>query len=141
VLEHVGNRPTADPVFQIDQCSLNTRVSPASILLRHAYDQLRDVTHDGRPPYPSSLSKVPLLRNQPPMPSQEGIRRDDGVELEQSLSPYRLGLARQKSQLTVGEADTPPAQPLFEQSVFSLKKFDDDELMAMNPPSSNHQRK
>jgi hypothetical protein len=96
------------------------------------------VTHDARPPYPSSLGKVPLLRNQPPMPSQQRIRRDDGVELEQSLSPYSLGLARQKSPLSVGEADAPSSEPFFKQSVLSLKEFDDDELMAMNPASSNH---
>ena len=75
------------------------------------------------------------------MPSQQRIRRDNGVELEQSLSPYGLGLARQKSPLSVGEADAPSSQPLLEQSVLSLKEFDDDQLMAMNPASGDHQQK
>jgi hypothetical protein len=52
------------------------------------------MTHDARPSHASALGEVPLLRNQPPMPSQQRIRRDDGIELEQSLSPYGLGLAR-----------------------------------------------
>jgi hypothetical protein len=50
----------------------------------------------------SSLGEVPLLRDQAPMPPQERIRKDYGVEFEQSLSPYGLGLARQKNALSVG---------------------------------------
>ena len=73
------------------------------------------------------------------MPSQQRIRRDDGVELEQSLSPDSLGLARQESPLSVGEANAPSAQPVLEQSVLGLKEFDDDQLMTMNPASGNHQ--
>src|SRR4029077_7548770 len=110
------------------------------VFLRHAYDQLREMTHDARPSHAPALGEVPLLRNQPPMPSQQRIRRDDGIELEQSLSPYGLGLARQQSPLSVGEVDAPPAQPLLEQSVLSLKELDDDQLMAMNPTSGDHQQ-
>jgi hypothetical protein len=93
------------------------------------------VTHDARPPYPrrsqSSTSAQPTADA-----IAERIRRDDGVELEQSLSPYSLGLARQKSPFSVGEADAPSSQPFFKQSVLSLKEFDDDELMAMNQPAA-----
>src|SRR5713226_5164146 len=49
---------------------------------------------------------APLLRNQAPMPPQQGIRRDYGVEFKQGFAPYRLGLARQKSTLSVGEPDS-----------------------------------
>jgi len=75
------------------------------------------------------------------MPSQQRIRRDDGVELEQSPSSYRFGLARQKSPLSVGKADAPSPQPCFKQSVLCLKELDDDELMAMNPTGSDNQQK
>jgi hypothetical protein len=75
------------------------------------------------------------------MPSQQCVWRDDGVELEQSSSSYGLGLARQKSPLSVGKADATATEPFFEQSVLCLKEFDDDELLAMNPASSNHQQK
>src|SRR6516225_1615311 len=131
-LQHVGNRPTPDFVIKVGQRPLNPRVTPTSIFLRHAYDQLRDLTHDARPSHASALGKVPLLRNQPPMPAQQSIGRDDGVELEQSPSTHGLGLARQKSSFSVGEADSLSAQPILEQSVLSLKEFDNDQLMAMN---------
>ena len=57
------------------------------------------------------------------MPPQERIRKDYGVEFEQSLSPYGLGLARQKNALSVGEPDSPSAKPLLEQSIFCLEKL------------------
>ena len=85
------------------------------------------------------MGEVPLLRNQAPMPPQQGIRRDYRVEFEQGFAPYRFGLARQKSTLSVGEPDAPSAQAILEQSVLSLKEFNDDQLMAMNPASSDHQ--
>ena len=99
------------------------------------------MTRDARPSHASLLGKVPLLRHQPPMPSQQRSRRDDGIELEQSLSPYGLGLARQQSPLSVGEADAPSAQAILEQSVLGLKELDDDQLMAMNPSRDHHKQK
>jgi len=140
-LQDVGNRSTADFMVKIGQRSSNTRVSPTSIFLRPPYDQLREMMHDARPSHASSLGKVPLLRNQTSMPSQQGIRRDDGVELDQRLSSYSLGLARQQSPLSIGKTDAPSAQPVLEQSVLGLKEFDDDQLMTMNPASGDHQQK
>jgi hypothetical protein len=66
------------------------------------------------------------------MPPQQCIRRDDGFEFEQGLSSHRLGLARQKSPLSVGEPDSPATQSLLEQSILGLQELNDDQLMAMN---------
>jgi hypothetical protein len=43
--------------------------------------------------------------------------------------------------LGVGKADAPPSEPVPEQPVLSLKEFDDDQLVAMNSASSDHQQK
>ncbi len=75
------------------------------------------------------------------MPAQQGIRRNYGVEFEQSFAPYRLGLARQKSTLSVGEPDSLSSQSFFEQAVLGLEKLDHDQLMSMNPTRGNHQQK
>jgi len=53
----------------------------------------------------------------------------------------RQPIARLDRLVSVGEADAPSAQPLLEKSILSLKEFDDDQLMAMNPTSGNHQQK
>jgi hypothetical protein len=75
------------------------------------------------------------------MPSQQRIWRNNGVELEQRLSTHGLSLPRQERTLGVGEADAPSSEPVLEQPVLSLKEFDDDQLVAMNPASSDHQQK
>ena len=75
------------------------------------------------------------------MPPHERIGRNDRVEFKQGFASHRLGLARQKSTLGVGEADAPSSEPVLGQSVLSLKEFDNDQLMAMNPASGDHQQK
>ena len=102
------------------------------VVLRYAHDQLRDLTHDARSARAPSLGEVPLLRNQAPMPPQEGIRRDYGVEFELGFAPYRLSLARQKSPLSVAEPNSLSSQPFFEQAVLGPEKFDGEQLMPMD---------
>jgi hypothetical protein len=48
---------------------------------------------------------------------------------------------RARRALGVGEADAPSSEPVLEQSVLSLKEFDNDQLMAMNPASGDQQQK
>jgi hypothetical protein len=98
------------------------------------------VPHDARPARASTRSEISFLRNQPPMPPQQCIRRDDGVELEQGLSAHGFSLPRQESTLGVGKSDAPSSEPIFEQPVLSLNEFDDDQLMTMNPASGDHQK-
>ena len=75
------------------------------------------------------------------MPPEQGIRKDYGVEFKQGLAPYRLGLERQKSTLSVGEPDSLFSQPFFEQAVPGLKKLDDKQLMPVDPARHDHQQK
>ena len=72
------------------------------------------------------------------MPRQKRIRRDYGVEFEQSLSPCGFGFARQKNALSVGEPDSPSARPLLERSIFCVEELNNDLLMAMNPVRHQH---
>jgi hypothetical protein len=75
------------------------------------------------------------------MPPQQGVRRDDAVEFNQGFSAHGFSLPCQEGPLGVGEADAPPSEPILQQSVLGLKEFDDDQLMAMNPPCGDHQQK
>src|SRR5437764_317790 len=73
----------------------------------------------GRDPWPAGsapVAEVPFLRHELPMPPQQRIGRNDGVEFKQGFAPYRLGLARQKSTLSVCEPDSLSSQPLLEQT-------------------------
>src|ERR1700674_4407279 len=69
------------------------------------------------------------------------VSGDYGVEFEQGFAPYRLGLARQKRTLSVGEPDSLSSQPFFEQAVLGLEKLDDEQLTPMDPARHNHQQK
>jgi hypothetical protein len=82
-LQHVGNRPATNFVTEIAQRALNAGIAPARIVLRrHAYDQLRDMTHHAGSARTASVGVGPFLGNQTLMPPQQGIRGDHGVEFE-----------------------------------------------------------
>jgi hypothetical protein len=84
------------------------------------------------------VAQIPLLRNQSPMPLQQGIRRHYGLEFEQSVAPYCLGLARLKRILSIGEPDSLASQPFFAQAIRGLEKLDGEQLMPMDPVLHNH---
>lgn len=96
--------------------------------------------YDPWPPRPAPVHEIPLLGDQPSMPAQR-IRRNDRVQFEQRLASHCLGFPRQQRPLRVGEPDPLSAQPVFKRPVLGLKEFDDDQLVAMNPTSRDHQQK
>jgi hypothetical protein len=87
------------------------------------------------------MDEVPFLCRELPMPPQQRIGRNDGVEFKQGFAPYRLGLARQKSTLRVCEPDSRSSQPFFEQLTLGLEKLDDEQLMPMDPARHNYKQK
>ena len=80
--------------------------------------QNRNLGHDPRPSelFPP-LAVVPLPRNQPSVPSQQGFRCDDTGDFRQEFPAKRLTLYRQPTSLVVCEAKLPPAEPSLEDSV------------------------
>jgi hypothetical protein len=87
------------------------------------------------------MREVPFPRHELPMPPQQRIGRNDGVEFKQGFAPYRLGLARQKSTLSVCEPDALSSQPFFEQLILGLEKLDDEQLVPMDPARHNYKQK
>jgi len=87
------------------------------------------------------MGEVPFLCHELPMPPQQRIGRNDGVEFKQGFAAHRLGLARQKSPLSVGEPDSLSSQPFFEQLILGLEKLDDEQLMPMDPARHNYKQK
>ena len=51
-------------------------------------------------------------RDQPPVPTQDRVRRHDGRNLSQNLATESLALHRQAAALAVSQPDTPPPQLL-----------------------------
>jgi len=65
-------------------------------------------------PRPAPVHEIPFLGDQPSVPTQQRIRRNDRLQFEQSLASHCLGFPRQQRSLGVGEPDTLSAQPVFE---------------------------
>src|SRR4030095_4777369 len=89
-LQYVGNRSAPYLVPYIGQRTLNPRVSPLRILQRHAHDQIRDLAHDSRATWPTTLAVVSFLRHQASVPAHQGIRSYDGFQLSRAFRPTAL---------------------------------------------------
>ena len=86
-LQYIGHSPTTDTVAEVGQRPLNPRVSPTRIVLRHAHNQSGDLLHDPWPPRPMPVREIPFLGDQPSVPAQQSIGRNDRVQFEQHLRP------------------------------------------------------
>ena len=113
------------------------RIPPPRIRLRHPYDKLANLGHD---PGPSGLfpplAVVPLPRNQPSVPSQQGFRCDDTGDFCQEFPTKRLTLYREPTSLGVRQAKLLPAKPSFEDFVL-LEQVDNSGLLVTLEPTSD----
>ena len=80
------------------------------------------------------LAVVPLPRNQPSVPSQQGFRCDDTGDFCQEFPAKRLTLYREPTSLVVCETKLPPAKPSFEDFVL-LEQVDHSGLLVTLEPT------
>ena len=101
------------------------------------HNELANLHHDPRPSglFPP-LAVVPLLRDEPSVPSQQGFRCDDTGDFCQEFPAKRLTLYRQPTSLVVCETKLPPAKPSFEDSVL-LEQVDNSGLSVTLEPTSD----
>ena len=85
VFKDVADRGASNSMAHIPERSLDSRVAPARVLLRHADDQLGDDLHDPRSAGGMTLVR-PLLGNQLPVPSKGGVGSDERRNLGESPS-------------------------------------------------------
>src|SRR5215475_4598906 len=86
-------------------------------------------------------SSVVLLGDQLPMPSQQGLRRDNAGDLGKSLSSQRFGLDGQSPALIVIEAHSPPTELFSKHPILLAKIFNDLQLAVVHPPGDSDQQK
>ena len=82
------------------------------------------------------LAVVPLPRNQPSVPSQQGFRCDDSGDFCQEFPAKRLTLYREPTSLVVCETKLPPAKSSFEDFVL-LEQVDNSGLLVTLEPTSD----
>src|SRR5215471_12925337 len=86
-----SDRTASKLVAQIGQCTLDSSISPIPVFFCHANHQSLDLAGDARSSRRAMCSSVVLLSDQFPMPSQQGLRRDEGGDLGQNSPPQRFG--------------------------------------------------
>src|SRR5215472_4089815 len=86
-------------------------------------------------------SSIVFLGDQLPMPSQQGLGRDNAGDFGKNLSSQRFGLYGQSPALSVIKADS-PATELFSKYPILLAKILNDLLLAVvHPPGHSDQHK
>ncbi len=121
---------------KIRESASYSRVPPTRILLGEAHNELGDLDHDARTTGPfAPRAGVPLFGNQPSVPREQGVGRDDTGDFGQEFPAEGLTLYCEPASLVVREAKLPPAKPSFEDSVLLEQVDDSGLLLALNPTS------
>ena len=72
------------------------------------------------------------------MPAEEGIGRDQGVQVTEYPSPEALGLCGQAPALGVGEPETARTELLSEDAILFLERVNDVTLLLVDPARDGH---
>src|SRR6516162_346148 len=84
---------------------------------------------------------VVLLGDQLPVPSQQGLRRDNAGDLGKSFSSQRFGLYGQSPKLIVIEAHSPATELFSKHPILLTKIFNDLQLAVVHPRGDGDQQK
>ena len=83
---------------------------------------------------------VPLPRNEPSVPGEEGVGSDDTGDFRQEFAAEGLALCREPSSLGVGEAQSSSTEPSSEDFVL-LEQVGDSGLLVTVDPTGDGDRK
>jgi hypothetical protein len=123
---------------EIRQRALNPHITPVPVLRRHTDNQRFDLFPGRRPTRTAPRTTVILVRDEFPVPCQQGLRSYDGGHFCQQPSSQRPGSDGQTAALIVGEAKPPRAELTAKDSVF-LPQILNGVLLPLIHPSGNGQ--
>ena len=97
-LEHVRHRAVGDFVPDVRLRPLDPVAAPGRVLVGDRRDQRRQFVADRRPARRllSLLARVPLGGDQPPMPAEERVGRDQFANVAKQLAPSGFPLAAKR---------------------------------------------
>ena len=75
--QHVRDRATTDLMPQIGQCSLDSPIPPTAVFFCQAHHQILDLPEFSRSAASSFSAAIVFLRDQPSMPGQQGLGRNN----------------------------------------------------------------
>ena len=118
---------------EVGQGPLDPRIAPVSVFRGHAHDQRSDRRDDRRSSWPTTWAPVVLLRDQPTMPGQQGVRRDNRANVPQDAPSEYLGFRGQPSPLLVRELQSSGAEQFSHGAVLFLEVVDHVALLLVDP--------
>jgi hypothetical protein len=131
-LENVGDRRPTDAVADVPQSTLDSRITPPGILSSHPDRQLLDNLHDPASPWGAALVS-PFLGNELPVPTKDGVGRDERCDFGESASANGFASHGESSALSVGQAEPSAAELLLQDAILLAEILDDRILSAANP--------
>jgi hypothetical protein len=131
LLEDLRDCAPCNAVAKALEFALDATVPPGRILEGHANDESLDRPHQSGTAHAFRLER-PLERDQPSMPSKQGVRGHDGGNLIQGLPHEELRLGSQSAALVVGQPELPTLHLFLEDAVLLDEVGDDVGLVAVH---------
>ena len=139
LFQDFSNRSSPNFMSQVRQCSPDPRVAPTPILFRHLDHEITQLILGWRATHLASLpARIIFLRDQLPMPRQQGLRSHEAHDLLQSAEANPLRLARQASSLLVGESQAFLSIQLLQDPDLFPQVIDHVLLLLVDPPGQGH---
>ena len=138
LLAHVGDGAPRDLMTEVAEGTPNTGVAPLAVLGGHPDDAPADRVHDPWAARSATAAAVVCPRDQLSMPAEEGLGRDQGVQVTASPSPEALGLCGQALALGVGDPETARTELLSEDAILFLERVNDVTRLLVDPARDGH---
>ena len=135
VVQNPLDRVLGDVVAEIRERATDARVPPRWILDRHPHHEVGHLAWRYRPASTSVGAAVVLPGNQPPVPAENRVRRDDAGDLRQHPPAEFLASHRESTALGVGQAKWTWATLLPEDPILLPERIDHVFLVAVHPAS------
>ena len=135
VVQNPLDRVPGDVVAEIRERATDARVPPRWILDRHPHHEVGHLAWRYRPASTSAGAAVVLPGNQPPVPAENRVRRDDAGDLPQNPPAEFLASHRESTALGVGQAKWTWAKLLPEDPILLPEIIDHVFLVAVHPAS------
>lgn len=138
VPENVGDRGPCDAVAELAQLALDPLVSPGPVFNDHQDYESPDLLHHSRSTRFPHTASVGLTCDELVVPSQYGVRRDDGTDLDELGFPESFAEYGQLPVLIVSKPWPLRPELLAEGLVLSLEVVDDPLLFGADIAGHNN---
>ena len=140
VVQDPLDRVPGDVVAEVGERAADPRVAPRRILPRHPHDEFGHRPGRHRPSPTSAGTAIVLLGDQPPVPAENRVGRDDACHLTQDPPAEFLASHRESPALGVGQAKRSRTKVLPEDAILLPEIVDAIFLVVIHPASQGQHK-